>query len=333
MLRLIWRCHSALGGAATPAGLRPTIAFRILGRGDVLADFSKRFLCMSSGAMYAAHFGLKQRPFTLLPDPDFLFWSPEHRRAYSVLEIGILSRAPITLVTGEIGSGKTTLLRQLMNRMEEDLSVGLISNFAGAREDLMRWVLNAFGLQVPEDHPDDVHRYQVFVDFLVQEYASGRRVILIIDEAQNLSVDALEELRMLTNVNSVQDEVFQLILVGQAELRDRILRPKLKQVAQRIAASFHLGPMRGEEVQDYVRHRLQSAGGSGDEFSDGALVLIHKNTDGIPRLVNQLCDLSLMYAWTDDEEVVSAETVEAVLQDKVFFGAQLLGGAQKEQQA
>ena len=100
MLRLIWRCHSALGGTATLAALRPTIAFRIFGRGDVLADFSKRFLCMSSGAMYAAHFGLKQRPFTLLPDPDFLFWSPEHRRAYSVLEIGILSRAPITLVTG-----------------------------------------------------------------------------------------------------------------------------------------------------------------------------------------------------------------------------------------
>lgn len=288
---------------------------------------------MSSGAMYAAHFGLKQRPFTLLPDPDFLFWSPEHRRAYSVLEIGILSRAPITLLTGEIGSGKTTLLRQLLNRMEEDLTVGLISNATGGREELMRWTLNAFGVQEPSERCDDVDRYQLFVDFLVQEYAAGRRVILIVDEAQNLSMDALEELRMMTNVNSGKDEVFQLILVGQPDLRRTVLRPKLRQVAQRIAASFHLGGMQKGEVQDYVQHRLQTAGGTGEEFTPEAVALIHERSGGIPRLINQLCDLSLMYAWTDDEETVSADTVEAVLEDGVFFGAQLLGGAQKEQQA
>lgn len=288
---------------------------------------------MSSGAMYAAHFGLKQRPFTLLPDPDFLFWSPEHRRAYSVLEIGILSRAPITLVTGEIGSGKTTLLRQLLNRMDEDLTVGLISNATGSRDELMRWTLNAFGVQEPSERCDDVDRYQLFVDFLVQEYAAGRRVVLIVDEAQNLSLEALEELRMLTNVNSGKDEVFQLILVGQPELRRTILRPKLKQVAQRIAASFHLGAMQEDEVLDYVHHRLRTAGGSGEEFTPDAVALIHEKTGGIPRLINQLCDLSLMYAWTDDEEIVSADTVEAVLEDGVFFGVQLLGGAQKEQQA
>ncbi len=288
---------------------------------------------MSSGAMYAAHFGLKQRPFTLLPDPEFLFWSAGHRRAYSVLEIGLLSRAPITLVTGEIGSGKTTLLRQLLNRLEEDLTVGLISSASGGRGDLIRWIMNAFDLQMPEGKPEYVELYQQFVDFLVGEYAHGRRVILIVDEAQNLSIDALEELRMLTNVNSNKDEVFQLVLVGQPELHDKILRPELRQLAQRVAASFHLGAMDRDSVRDYISHRLQVAGGTGREFSSDAVDAIYQKTGGIPRMINQLCDLSMMYAWTDDEDVVSAETVGAVLEDGVFFGAQLLGGAQKEQQA
>lgn len=288
---------------------------------------------MSSGAMYAAHFGLKQRPFTLLPDPEFLFWSPQHRRAYSVLEIGILSRAPITLVTGEIGSGKTTLLRQLLNRMEEELTVGLISNATGGRGELIRWALNAFGIEVPDDHADYVDLYQALVDFMVLEYAEGRRVILIIDEAQNLSAESLEELRMLTNVNSNKDELFQLILVGQPELHDVVLQPRLRQLAQRVAASFHLGAMNEAAVRDYIRHRLRIAGGDGEEIAPDAVRRIHDQTGGIPRLINQLCDLSMMYAWTDDEEFVSAETVDAVLEDGVFFGAQLLGGAQKERQA
>ena len=276
---------------------------------------------MATEAMYADHFGLSERPFTLLPDPGFLYWSPQHKRAFSVLEFGVLSRAPITLITGEVGSGKTTLLRALLGQIDSALTVGLISNAQGGRGELMQWVLNAFGIPLPEARTDYVQLFQAFLDFLVEEYAAGNRVVLIIDEAQNLSVEGLEEIRMLTNVNSDKDELIQLVLVGQPELRDMIHRPEMRQLAQRVAANFHLGPMGAETVASYVAHRLTTVGGTGEEFTAEALKRIHEVTGGVPRLVNQLCDLSMLYAWSDEAKEVTLTTVEAVLNDGVFFGA------------
>lgn len=150
-----------------------------------------------------------------------IYWSPSHRRAFSILEFGIMSRAPITLITGEIGAGKTTLLQALLNRIEEDVTIGLVSNAQGGRGELLQWILNSLGLPVDED-TSYVAMFQKLRDFMVEEYADGRRVILIFDEAQNLSLEGLEELRMLTNVNSNKDELVQLILVGQPELRDMV---------------------------------------------------------------------------------------------------------------
>lgn len=276
---------------------------------------------MATEAMYADYFGLSERPFTLLPDPGFLYWSPQHKRAFSVLEFGLLSRAPITLITGEVGSGKTTLLRALLDKMDETLTIGLISNAQGGRGELMQWVLNAFSVPLPAERTDYVQLFQAFLDFLVDEYGEGRRVVLIIDEAQNLSVEGLEEIRMLTNVNSNKDELIQLVLVGQPELRDMIHKPEMRQLAQRVAANFHLGPMSAETVRDYVAHRLVTVGGTGEEFTPEALALIHKTTGGVPRLVNQLCDLSMLYAWSDETKEVTLAAVEAVLSDGVFFGA------------
>jgi len=271
---------------------------------------------------YMDFFGFAERPFTLVPDPDFLFWSAQHRRAYSVLEFGILSRAPITLVTGGVGCGKTTLLRELLRQFEDRVTVGLISNAQGGRGELIQWVLNSLG--VPFDpRVGYVQLFQKLQDFLIEEYASGRRVVLIFDEAQNLSAESLEELRMLTNINTGKDEVIQLVLVGQPELRDMVLDPSLRQLAQRIAASFHLLPLDEKAVRELISHRLRSAGGTGQEITDGACRIIFGATHGVPRLVNQLCDMSLLYAWSMDHHQVDEHVVQSVLDDGVFFAAQI----------
>ncbi|MCB2095416.1 MAG: AAA family ATPase [Rhodobacteraceae bacterium] len=271
---------------------------------------------------YMDFFGFRERPFTLVPDPDFLFWSAQHRRAYSVLEFGILSRAPITLVTGGVGCGKTTLLRELLRQFGSKITVGLISNAQGGRGELIQWVLNSLGVpfQVTTSY---VQLFQMLQDFLIEEYASGRRVVLIFDEAQNLSSESLEELRMLTNINSGKDEVIQLVLVGQPELRDMILDPALRQLAQRIAASFHLRPLDEAAVLELIAHRLKAAGGSGEEVTESAAKMVYRVTHGVPRLVNQLCDMALLYAWSMDHHHVDRHVVQSVLDDGVFFAAQI----------
>ncbi len=273
----------------------------------------------SSFNIYTQHFGLSERPFSLVPDPDFLFWSPHHTRAYTMLEYGVLTRSPITLITGEVGAGKTTLLQQLLATVEDDVKIGLISNASGGRGDLLRWVMMA--LSVPTDPSATyVDLFAKFQNHLIDEYSQGHRVILVFDEAQNLGMETLEELRMFTNINANKDELLQLVLVGQPELRDMIQRPELRQFAQRVAASFHLTAMDRATVQQYVKHRLKVAGAERLIFQAPAVDLIHPHTRGVPRLVNQLCDLCLVYAYTTNRQVVGQRIVQQVLDDGVFFG-------------
>lgn len=274
---------------------------------------------MTQSSFYRGMFGLRERPFSLVPDPDFIYWSPQHRRAYSVLEFGILSHAPITMLTGEIGAGKTTLLQNLLSQMEHDVIVGLVSNAQGDRGELLQWVLNA--LDVPFNPADTyVQHFQLLQDFLIKVYSRGRRVVLIFDEAQNVSREGLEELRMLININSNKDELVQLILVGQPELRDIVRDPNMRQLAQRISSSFHLTRMTAEATQAYIRHRMKTAGATGEEFTPGACTLIHGVAGGVPRLVNQLCDFALLYRWTEGGETdIGASLVQSVLDDGVFF--------------
>ena len=270
--------------------------------------------------IYNAHFGLTERPFSLVPDPDFLFWSASHKRAYAMLEFGLVTRAPITLITGEIGAGKTTLLHHLLKSVTEEVRIGLIANAHGDRGELLRWVLLALNQPAAPD-ATYVDLFGQFQQFLIDEYASGRRVILIFDEAQNLSRESLEELRMFTNINSNKDELLQLVLVGQPELRDIVRRPDLIQFAQRVAASFHLSVMDPATVRAYIKHRLSVAGASYDIFSPAAADLVAQATRGVPRLVNQLCDFCLVYAFSESQPKVQLETVQRVLDDGVFFGA------------
>lgn len=267
---------------------------------------------------YTDFFQLDDRPFTLLPDPGFLFWTPHHQHAFSVLEYGVMSRAPITVITGEVGAGKTTLIRKFLDDAPEDLVIGLISNAQGGRGELLQWILNALG-QTPAPGASYVETFQALQDFLIDCYGQGKRVALIIDEAQNLSVEGLEELRMLTNINSGKDELVQLILVGQPELRDLIRRPSLRQFAQRVAANYHLPELDAETTAAYIRHRLVTAGGTGKEFTRQAAERVHAATGGVPRLINQLCDFAMVYAASGRDRRVLSRTIDEVLDSGVFF--------------
>lgn len=273
----------------------------------------------SSLTIYNAHFGLAERPFTLLPDPDFIYWSDSHTRAYAMLEYGMLTHAPITVITGEIGAGKTTLLRHLLRRLPEDITVGLISNAQGNRGELLHWVLMALGVGT-DMNASYVRLFAQFQDFLISEYAAGRRTMLIFDEAQNLSVETLEELRMFSNINADKDELIQLVLVGQPELRELISQPRLTQFAQRVAAEYHLPGMSGEAVRDYIRHRLRVAGATREIFTPAACECVHLAARGVPRLVNQICDYALVYAFTDGRDAVDAGVIEQVVLDRRMHG-------------
>ena len=274
----------------------------------------------SSLDIYTSYFGLSERPFSLVPDPGFLYWSPAHKRAYGILEYGIMTRAPITLITGEVGAGKTTLLHHLLKSVGPDVRIGLVANAHGDRGELLRWVLLALAQPAgpAETYVDLFGRFQAY---MIGEYAAGRRVILIFDEAQGLSRESLEELRMFTNINANKDELLQLVLVGQPELRDLIRRPDLTQFAQRVSAAFHLEAMDAPTVRAYIRHRLAVAGTTEDIFSLSATDMIHAHTGGVPRLVNQLCDLSMVYAYTNEQKRIQRLTVQQVLDDGVFFAA------------
>lgn len=264
--------------------------------------------------LYTQYFGFSARPFSLVPDPDFLFWSKGHGRAYAVLEYGLESRAALTVVTGEVGTGKTTLIQTLLRRVDASITLGLISNAQGDRGDLLRWVLNALDVPLPEK-TDYVSLFQHFQNYVIAEYAAGRHVVLIIDEAQNLGEDMLEELRMFTNMNSGGDVLLQIVLAGQPELRDLVRRPSLRQFAQRVAATCHLKPFDLPDTIAYIRHRLIHVGGTGQEFSAPAMQCIFDHSNGIPRIINKLCDLALVYATATSDHQVGLDVVREVLED------------------
>ena len=269
--------------------------------------------------MYEEFYGFTEKPFSLLPDPSFLYLGKHHGTAFAMLEYGLMNQAGFTVITGEVGSGKTTLIRHLLDQLDDEYQVGLVNSSHSEMGELMRWVLHSFGLDY--DELDKVALHDRFSQFLIDEYGMNRRVVLIIDEAQNLGAKVLEELRLLSNINADNDLILQLILVGQPELRELLRQPELLQFLQRVSVDYHLSRMSEQETHDYIRHRTRRAGREEAIFADDACSLIHRACRGIPRVINTLCDTALVYRFVEqDDRPIDRALIEAVLVDKAESG-------------
>jgi len=268
--------------------------------------------------MYEAFYGFSEKPFSLLPDPSFLYLGKKHSLAYSMLEYGLVTQAGFSVITGDVGSGKTTLIRHLLNQISDDISIGLLSNTHRNQDDLLQWVLLAFDQSYQAE--SKVALFDQFTRFLIDQYAQNRRTVLIIDEAQNLGPLQLEELRMLSNINADKDQVLQLILVGQPELRETLRRTELRQFSQRILVDYHLPALNRDETQAYIEHRIHCVGYRGGLFNEGAANLVFEASQGIPRIINTLCDTALVYGFADQKLHIDSELIRAVLRDKSEYG-------------
>ena len=264
--------------------------------------------------MYESYFGFNEKPFSLLPDPEFLFLSPKHQKALTMLQFGMMNQAGFTVITGDIGSGKSTLIRQVLAETGDDTTVGLVSNTHRSFGELLQWVLLAFGLEYRDKKK--VELYQTLAEFILKEYQHDRRTVLIIDEAQNLDTEALEELRMLSNINADKNQFLQLILVGQPNLRETLSRPELHQFAQRIAVDYNLGTLTLEETWQYIRHRLKIAGGDPNLFDTKACAAIYYYTSGTPRLINSLCEQSLVIGFAEQKMRIDVDIVCDVVRER-----------------
>lgn len=272
--------------------------------------------------MYESHFGLSAKPFQLNPDPDFFFGSRGHKRAMAYLEYGLHQGEGFIVITGEVGAGKTTLLRGLLRRIPADtiVPVQIVSTQVDS-DDLLRLVATAFGLPAGgEDKATLLTRLQKHLEGL---HADGRRALLIVDEAQNLSPRAVEELRMLSNFQVGARSLVQSFLVGQPEFREIMQRPEMRQLKQRVIASYHLGPLDAEETRHYIEHRLRHVGWlERPGFEPGAFGAIHAATEGVPRRINTLCDRLLLAAFLGEKAQITETEVETVAREQ----AQELGG-------
>ena len=264
--------------------------------------------------MYESFYNLRTMPFSLLPDSDFLYPGSAHRAAYSILEYGLIHQAPFMVLTGDPGMGKTSLLQKLVSEHGEKHSIGLVTNARYNIEHLLPWILLSLGLS--QKQLDPVEAYHLFSGFLIQESKQRRRVILIIDEAQSLGSELLEELRLLSNLNDGKTLKLQFILSGQPDLHTLLQRIDMTQFAQRIVVDYHLEPLSEEETGQCIRHRLKIAGGDSSLFTNKACVLVHRLTRGIPRLINQVCDIALTYGFTEQARVITSKLVAQAAFDR-----------------
>lgn len=265
--------------------------------------------------MYEAFYGFKEKPFSMLPDPGFLYLSKKHQAALTLLEYGLLNNVGFCVISGEAGAGKTTILRALLERVDDSVTVGLITNTHQSFGGLLDWVLSAFDLHRP--NLTHVEMHQVFMEFLIDEYAKNRTVLLIVDEAQNMKADALEELRMLSNVNSEKDQLMQVVLAGQPALKETLRSPELMQFAQRIAVDYHLDPLSVEETCGYIQHRLVVAGAQQDVFTPAACERIHAYSGGTPRLINLLCETVMVYGFADQQQLIDVDLVDEMVLERM----------------
>lgn len=264
--------------------------------------------------MYEKFYRLREKPFSLVPDPAYLYLARRHRDALTLLEYVLAEASGFALITGEVGCGKTTVVRHFLERIDRRVNVAFMFNTHPAIGPLLPWVVESLGLEPGQASPSELYRR--FARHAKAEFDDGQRIVLVIDEAQNLSPAALEELRVLSNLNVGKEMLLQTILIGQPELRTTLRMNSLRQFAQRIAIDHHLEALQSAETVSYILHRLVVAGGSPELFDPEALELIHESTGGVPRLVNIVCDTALVYGFSEQRPTIGADLVEQVVRER-----------------
>jgi len=264
--------------------------------------------------MYLEHFQLKELPFRLSPDPSFLYLSQIHSRAKAYMESTIWFTDGFVVITGEIGSGKTTLIETFLREIDQDVVVAQINQTQISPVEFLQAILVQFGFS-----PFKMRKAELLAtinEFLIEQYSKGRKVLLIVDEAQNLSLKVLEEIRLLSGVETTKQKVLHIILAGQPELSDKLDSPELVQLMQRVRLRFHLTALSEEDTHEYIRHRLMVAGaGDREIFERETFPVIYRYTGGIPRLVNTLCDTAMLLAFAKDQPTVSEQLLRAAIEE------------------
>lgn len=264
--------------------------------------------------MYKRFYRLHSKPFSLLPDSEFLYLGATHRTAYSLLEYGLLTEAPFMVLTGDPGTGKTSLLHKLIGDNRDLYSIGFLTNARYDVDYLLPWILLALGLNTKQLDP--VEAQHLFAKFLAEEALRKRRVVLIMDEAQNLGVKLLEELRLLSNLNREKSLQLQIILSGQPDLQTLLRRVDMTQFAQRVVVDYHIQPFTEEDVAQYIHHRIQLSGGTRPLFSPQACALTYRLSQGNPRLINQVCEMALTYGFAQQAPRITAKLLAQAALDR-----------------
>ncbi len=263
---------------------------------------------------YLEHFNLSEQPFRLTPDPDFLYWSKQHARAKAYMESTIWLADGFVIITGEIGSGKTTLLQSFLTELDDDVVYAVVSQTQLTPTQFLQAVLTEFGFK--PFNKRKVELLDMLNMFLIEQYSNGKKVLLIVDEAQNLSKKVLEEVRMMSGIETHKEKVLRIILAGQPELKDSLDSPGLKQLVQRVRLRFHLGPLDQRDMREYIDHRLSVVGRiPNDLFEDDSYGVIYRYTGGVPRLINTLCDTALLCAFADDTQSLSGDDIMAAVKE------------------
>jgi len=263
---------------------------------------------------YADHFELSEQPFRLTPDPEFIYWSKQHARAKAYMESTIWLADGFVVITGEIGSGKTTLLQSFLAELEDDVVYAVVSQTQLTPTEFLQAVLTEFGFKPFKKRK--VELLDMLNMFLIEQYSNGKKVVLIVDEAQNLSRKVLEEVRMISGIETHKEKVLRIILAGQPELRDTLDAPSLKQLMQRVRLRFHLSALDRRETREYIEHRLAVAGRRRKGlFTDDCFDTIHRFTGGVPRLINTLCDTTLLCAFSDEKPAIDESDVLAAIDE------------------